>query len=142
MKTSILFITLLISSFVLHAQSETYSTTTGTSITVTIPVNTDEGKIILGLYTEDNFRQTPVVGLEVEIVEGKATAIFNNITPGEYAIVLFHDKNENKQMDFHLNGMPKEMYGTSNNVMNFGPPQWSDAKFEVANTPISLEIRM
>jgi uncharacterized protein (DUF2141 family) len=45
-------------------------------------------------------------------------------------------------MDFHLNGMPKEMYGTSNNVMNFGPPQWSDAKFEVANTPISLEIRM
>jgi uncharacterized protein (DUF2141 family) len=45
-------------------------------------------------------------------------------------------------MDFEPNGMPKEMYGVSNNVMNFGPPQWNDAQFEVASEPIALEIRM
>ena len=45
-------------------------------------------------------------------------------------------------MDFDTNGMPLEMYGVSNNVMSMGPPLWSDAKFEVADTPIELDIRM
>ena len=45
-------------------------------------------------------------------------------------------------MDFDTNGMPLEMYGISNNVMSYGPPQWSDAKFEVSSEPVSLTIRM
>ncbi|MDX1462028.1 MAG: DUF2141 domain-containing protein, partial [Marinirhabdus sp.] len=46
------------------------------------------------------------------------------------------------RMDFEANGMPKENYGVSNNVMNFGPPQWSDAKFEVSTAPLNMEIRL
>jgi uncharacterized protein (DUF2141 family) len=37
--------------------------------------------------------------------------------------------------------MPLESYGASNNVMNFGPPKYEDAKFVVADKNVSLEIR-
>ena len=45
-------------------------------------------------------------------------------------------------MDFEANGMPKELYGASNNNMSMGPPRWSDAKFEVGTQPITMEIRL
>jgi uncharacterized protein (DUF2141 family) len=45
-------------------------------------------------------------------------------------------------MDFDANGMPLERFGVSNNNISYGPPQWVDAKFEVANTPVEMEIRL
>ena len=44
-------------------------------------------------------------------------------------------------MDFRENGMPIEDYGASNNVMNFGPPNFSDAKFTVTDKDLELNIR-
>ena len=96
-----------------------------------------------GKVNEETFlKSAPLVGQESNVVDGKATLTFKNIMPGTYAITLFHDKNGNKQMDFEVNGMPKEMYGVSNNVMSMGPPQWNDAKFEVAKESLNLEIVM
>lgn len=142
MKTIILTLTLIIANWVASAQ-DTQKETSGTSITITVPVTSDEGSIILGLYDEATFmKAAPLAGLDVLIKDGKATAVFENVAPGTYGITLFHDKNGNKNMDYEANGMPKEMYGVSNNVMSYGPPQWSDAKFEVANSPIEMEIRM
>ncbi|MDC8003526.1 DUF2141 domain-containing protein [Aureisphaera galaxeae] len=146
MKTILTTFALIISSLFVNAQSDAVAENTdgnGTSITVNVPVPSTGGKVIFGLYDEDTFmKAAPLQGLESDIVDGKATITFTNVVPGIYAITLFHDKNDNKQMDFEPNGMPKEMYGVSNNVMNFGPPQWSDAKFEVADAPLTLEIRM
>ena len=44
-------------------------------------------------------------------------------------------------MDFATNGMPLEDYGASNNVMNFGPPTFDNAKFTVSNKNVSLDIK-
>ena len=44
-------------------------------------------------------------------------------------------------MDFQENGMPLENYGVSNNVMNFGPPQFESSKFVVEKDPMNLEIK-
>lgn len=144
MKTIFITLTLIISSFFLNAQnSATTVATEGTTITVIVPVPGTGGNVLFGLYDEATFMKAPPIqGLESDIVEGKATVTFKNVGPGIYAITLFHDKNGNKQMDFEPNGMPKEMYGVSNNVMSMGPPLWSDAKFEVAGEPIILDIRM
>lgn len=143
MKTLIILLTLTLSNFLVHAQSPEAVSEEGTSITVTVPVPTDDGSVHFGLYNQATFMKTePLVGLESQIVDGKATVTFQDVKPGVYAITLFHDKNGNKQMDFEPNGMPKEMYGVSNNVMSYGPPQWSDAKFEVNGEPITMEIRM
>ena len=146
MKTVILTLATMIVSFYGKAQADNAAvetTTTGTTITVTVPVQSTDGKVIFGLYDEATFMKTgPLVGLHSAIVDGKATVTFTDVAPGIYAISLFHDKNNNNQMDFEPNGMPKEMYGVSNNVMSYGPPLWSDAKFEVGTEPLEMEIRM
>ena len=143
MKTILFTIALSISTFIMSAQADLTVVTEGTSITVTVPVQSADGVVIVGLYDQATFmKAAPLQGLESAILNGQATVTFTNVTPGTYGITLFHDKNDNKIMDFEANGMPKENYGVSNNVMNFGPPQWKDAKFEVASEPIALDIRM
>lgn len=121
---------------------EAIADATGTEIVVTVPVKSTEGKVIFGLYNQENFMQQPLQGLISEIKDGQAQVTFTNVAPGEYAITLFHDKNDDNQMNFDMNGMPLEDYGVSNNVMSMGPPQWSDAAFVVQNEPVTLEIRM
>jgi uncharacterized protein (DUF2141 family) len=142
MKTVLVSMALSFSSLFLSAQSETETSAEGTTITISVPVQSTEGTILVGLYQESNFMQNPTIGAVGEIKDGKSIVTFNNVAPGEYGITLLHDKNGNKRMDFDANGMPLERFGVSNNNMSYGPPQWSDAKFEVANSPIEMEIRL
>ena len=143
MKTIILTIALALSSYFAECQQADTPATEGTTITVTVPVQSSEGLVLFGLYDEATFMKTmPLQGLESEIVDGKATVTFTDVTPGIYGITVLHDKNGNKNMDYDTNGMPLERYGVSNNIMSYGPPQWSDAKFEVTDQPIEMEIRM
>ena len=142
MKTLITTLILSLTTYFLTAQTDADVVVEGTTITVTVPMQSSEGDVLFGLYEEANFMKNPTVGLQSEIIDGKATVTFTNIKPGTYAITLVHDKNRNKRMDFDENGMPIEMYGVSNNVMSMGPPLWTDAKFEVSNIPLELEIRL
>lgn len=118
MKTIITVIGLVFFTHFMNAQDDAISVAEGTTITVTVPVNSSEGNILIGLYTEDTFlKAAPLMRASAEIVDGKATATFENVAAGTYGISLFQDKNSNKQMDFDANGMPLEPYGVSNNVM-------------------------
>ncbi len=120
-----------------------FSQDSGTTVTVTIDnVKNDNGKVSFALHTKDTFMKGKgIMNMETEIKDGKVTIIFENLEPGEYAIMALHDENENNKMDFRENGMPLESYGTSNNVMAFGPPQYEDAKFKVEATDLNLSIR-
>ncbi len=140
MKTLALFIALIISHFISHAQEETK----GIDITVTVPnVTSSEGEVLFGLYDENTFmKAAPIQGEKSSIKDGIAKITFTNVPEGVFAISCFHDKNGNNRMDFEENGMPKESYGVSNNNMSYGPPMWNDAKFEVGTEDLNLEIRM
>ena len=150
MKTILITLALSFTAAIMTAQTETTTVTAdqtevvtdGTTITITVPVRTAEGSVLFTLHSEETFMREGLADLEAEIVDGKAIVTFENIPAGSYGVLLFHDANGNKKMDFEPNGMPKEMYGVSNNAMSFGPPMWSNAKFEVAAEPITLEIRM
>ena len=112
------------------------------SITATVVnVLTSEGKVGFALYNKDNFMKQPILAKEAKIVDGKSKVVFENVLAGEYAILCYHDKNNNDKMDFQPNGMPLESYGASNNVMNFGPPRFDDAKFNLSDKKVSLEIK-
>ncbi|RXG28503.1 DUF2141 domain-containing protein [Leeuwenhoekiella marinoflava] len=112
------------------------------SIKVTIEnANSDDGTVGYTLYNKDNFMGMPLKVANSEIKDGKTSVVFENIASGTYAILCYHDKNGNGKMDFETNGMPKESYGSSNNIMAMGPPQWEDCKFELKDEPISLNIR-
>ncbi|MFY0631293.1 MAG: DUF2141 domain-containing protein [Flavobacteriaceae bacterium] len=112
------------------------------TITATVVnVTSDSGKVSFALYNKATFMQKPLQSKNAKIVEGKSTVKFEGVESGEYAVICFHDKNDNDKMDFQENGMPMEDYGTSNNVMTFGPPQYDNAKFTVSEKNVVLEIK-
>ena len=111
-------------------------------ITATVNnVSSDSGKVVFALYNKANFRMKPILSEKSKIVDGKSIVVFENVEQGEYAIICYHDKNSNGKLDFQTNGMPLENYGASNNVMNFGPPNYDDAKFTIIDKNVSLEIK-
>ena len=131
--TLITLIALFISSFI-SAQKNT--------ITATVTnVTSNQGKVMFALHNKITFMKKPLQSANAKIVNGISTVVFKDVPAGEYAITCFYDKNENNKMDFEPNGMPKEDYGASNNVMTFGPPQYNDAKFLVANENVTLKIK-
>jgi len=143
MKTILLTITLALANLFLTAQTNsTEVSTEGTSITVTVSLRGTGGHILFGLHDESTFMKAPLKSASSEIIDGKSTYTFNNVAPGSYGIMVVHDKNDNKRMDFEPSGMPKEAYGMSNNTMSYGPPQFSDAEFEVTTSPLDIEIRL
>ncbi|MFT7428384.1 MAG: hypothetical protein ACI9IZ_000868 [Nonlabens sp.] len=128
MKALFTSLIVLLFSFILSAQ-ETF--------TLKVTVNNasvDDGKMVYSLNTESQFmKSAPLQTASIEIKDGVATAVFENVPAGDYAVIVLHDKNANGKMDFSANGMPQEAYGTSNNPMSYGPPTWVDAKFTIAS---------
>jgi uncharacterized protein (DUF2141 family) len=132
MKTLSLFIVLLASTFLSNAQD----------ITVTVDnVLNDQGTVLISLHDTNTFMKGKgILSGEIKATKGKVTYIFKDVKPGTYAIMVLHDKNDNKQMDFADSGMPMEAYGVSNNPMAFGPPQFTEAKFEFTDESRALKI--
>lgn len=139
MKTLILLLAMFAGSFM---YSQTTSENTG-KITVNVTnASNDEGAVLFGLYTKDNFLQSaPPFAAHSEIKEGKATATFENVPSGTYAIAIFHDKNGNHQMDFDESGMPLEEYATSGEPISYGPPTWEASNFSYDGSDKELDIR-
>ncbi len=139
MRTLSFFIALIISTTLSFAQTEK-----GQDITVTIEnINNSRGHVIIGLHTADTFMKAGAVQqTAAKVKDGKVVYTFKNVKPGAYAIMVLHDENDNKQMDFEPNGMPLESYGISNNPTLMGPPAFSDGKFEVADKTIELTISL
>ncbi|MDR5589980.1 DUF2141 domain-containing protein [Christiangramia sp. SM2212] len=105
-------------------------------------ISNADGEVLFAMYTEDTFmKRQPEFVAKSDIVNGKATAVFENVPEGVYAIVVLHDKNKNGKMDFGPGGMPQENYGTSNNSMIYGPPNWGDSKFDFDGSSMEMDIR-
>jgi uncharacterized protein (DUF2141 family) len=129
MRTSFTtIIALIITSFALAQETHT--------LTVKVEnAKSDTGKMVFSLSTEDQFMKAePLMTASVIIEGGFATATFENVPVGNYAVMVLHDLNGNNKMDFEASGRPTESYGVSNNSMSYGPPTWGDAKFEFTET--------
>ena len=135
--------TLILKTALVLITSFSFAQNNNLSISVSIDnVTSNEGKVLLALHTEDTFMKSEgIASAESTIKDGKVRVTFNNVQPGEYAVIALHDANNNGRMDFQENGMPLEAYGTSNNPMFFGPPQYDEAKFEVKDKNLELKIR-
>lgn len=141
-------ITLVVLYFIsqlLHPQSEKITKEIDqVNIKVTVPnVSGTEGEVLMVLYDswEAFANRKPLAAKNSKINDGIATVVFENVSPGTYAVVCLHDKNGNERMDFDSSGMPLEDYGSSNNRMQMGPPNFEDAKFVVENKSLDLTVR-
>ena len=71
----------------------------------------------------------------VKTAGNTAEYTFTNLAAGTYAVFVFHDADNDKKLKTNFVGMPKEGMGVSNNAKgHFGPPKYTDAKFEFKNS--------
>ncbi|WP_252259499.1 DUF2141 domain-containing protein [Erythrobacter aurantius] len=71
------------------------------------------------------------------------TIRFNNVRPGEYAIALLHDENEDGKANRVLGMAPREGYGFSRDApVRMAPPEWDDAVFTVGTASQRVTIKM
>jgi uncharacterized protein (DUF2141 family) len=68
--------------------------------------------------------------------------IFRNIPKGIYAISIFHDRNNNGEIDKNFVGIPTEGYGFSNNIKHkFTSATFEEAQFSI-NKSKKITIKM
>ena len=137
MKNLVLTLGIFLIAFSTKAQEETVT------VNVTIDnVLNDKGTILVSLHSKDSFMKgSGVIDMQEKAKKGTISVSFENVVASEYAVMVLHDENDNKKMDFEANGMPKENYGISGNAIAMGPPTFTDAKFEVTNEDVELTIR-
>ena len=95
--------------------------------------------------SESGFKNgKPLECVQVPATNKKATAIFENIADGTYAIFVFHDSNNNGIMDKNWLGLPTEGYGASQNKLPFAAaPKFESNKFSVKDKAIhQLSIKL
>lgn len=103
-----------------------------------------KGNMMVAVYNnEGDFMKKHYDVKKAKITGKEVVVVFENVKPGEYAVTLFQDLNENLKLDTNLIGMPKEPYGFSNNVMgNMGPPSFEQAKVKVdEDKKLSINLR-
>jgi len=98
----------------------------------------DSGRAIIALVdSREQFlshEHEPFRNAAVAIVESKARWVVK-LPLGEYAISVYHDENNNGELDSNLLRIPKEDYGFSNDARKtFGPPGYELAAFQL-DTP-------
>ena len=92
-------------------------------------LQSNNGPLYIRLLDED---ENPVIVGTSTVVNYSSKISFDSIPPGKYAIQFFHDENENQKMDFSLIGIPKEKFGSSNNVKPvLGPPKFKKMLFNL-----------
>jgi uncharacterized protein (DUF2141 family) len=123
---------------------ELYAATGKIEVQVT-GLKNDKGQIMLALHNNaDTFPTKPkqaIQTLTAKITNQQAKVTFENVSPGIYAIAVFHDENNNNKLDSNFIGIPTEGVGTSNDAKgHFGPPRFSDAKFTMTHQSHSIKI--
>jgi uncharacterized protein (DUF2141 family) len=116
------------------------------TISITIKgIENKGGIMMIALFTEeDKFLKTPSYAKEVSISnETEIEVIFEDIPYRRYAFSIFHDLNENGELDSNMIMIPKEPIGFSNNYFpKFGPPKFKNAAFDLDKEHIRMTVNL
>lgn len=109
-------------------------------------VQHERGAIRVGLYADDKTFRKEAQALAVQQVAatpGNVVVRFDELAPGRYAIMAYHDEDGNGEMNRRLGMFPTEGYGLSNNPKVMGPPAFEDSAFEASDSArtITIELR-
>jgi len=115
--------------------------------TLTLDLNgvaAGKGPLVIALYDSDKtFLRKPMRTLTAPAGEAAMQVQLPDVAPGEYAVSLYQDINNNGKMDTMMFGIPSEPTGTSNNAVgNFGPPKYEAARFTMAPDGKTLAIEL
>jgi len=121
-------------------------------------VASSTGTLMVGLYDSDeHFRaaiahagragllndRSRLVGIAMRAIAGSQTVVFTDLKPGAYAVIAFHDENDNGKLDTNLFGVPTEGYAFSNNAEGFlRAPSFKEAAVVVDGRDKAITIML
>jgi uncharacterized protein (DUF2141 family) len=120
-------------------------------------IDSPAGTIIAGLYeTAESFgkavRKSSKVlvndamrraGVSLRPTGRAQTIVFADLPPGLYAVVVFHDENDDSQLNKGMFGRPLEPYGISNNPRTLvAPPDFAAAAVRLGDRDEVIRITL
>jgi len=121
-------------------------------------VRSDDGALMIGLYdSAEGFNRTLANAARAGLLSDKARLVgvtmrarvgtqgigFLYLPPGRYAVIVFHDENDNGILDTNFLGIPKEGYGFSNNASGlFSAPAFGAAAVTVGTAEVDTIITL
>ena len=106
-------------------------------------MRSDDGRLVYAIWSgPQGWLESNTVGEgSVPITDGSSEIRFESLPYGEYAISVYHDKNDNGKLDTGMFRIPKEPLGTSNDAkIRFGPPKYEDAVFFLKQPELNIHI--
>jgi uncharacterized protein (DUF2141 family) len=121
---------------------------TGAAIAAPIEVrlsgaNNAKGKVVVAVCDKASFLKKCAYQVSSAPSTDQTTLKLPDIPSGMWAVVAYHDENNNEKFDRNLLGMPSEQYGFSRNAAaRFGPPSFNDVAIPVGDAPVLVEIKL
>jgi len=121
-------------------------------------VRSNTGELLIGLY--DNAKgfegaittaetsglmadRDRIVGVAIRAQSGLQQAVFAQLRPGRYAIIVLHDQNDNGRLDANAIGIPTEGYGFSNDARGLlSAPSFDAAAVTIDSADVSIVISL
>jgi uncharacterized protein (DUF2141 family) len=123
-----------------------------------VGVRSDAGALMIGLYdSAERFKNAitntahigllkdkgRLIGVTMRARTGSQSIGFMQLPPGRYAVVVFHDENDNGLLDEDALGVPTEGYGFSNNATGFfSAPSFDAAAVTIGSADKSISISL
>jgi uncharacterized protein (DUF2141 family) len=139
---------LLIFALVLASQAAFAEDMTGILIVEISGLKNASGNAYIGVYDSDStwLSEEAVLNKKVVIadaLDGDLVRTELHLPLGSYALSVFHDSDNDGELNTNFIGMPKEPIAMSNNALaKFGPPKYEDAVFELGPEPLIQHITM
>ena len=124
----------------------------GSGVAVTVnKVRPGKGVLLITLVNKEQFLmrrklKKPLMKALVKPLGKSVQYEFKDVAPGDYAVQVLQDFDEDGYMTDNWLGIPKEPWGMSNNPpVGLGGPKWERAKFTVTDSAgvvrVSLDLR-
>ena len=110
----------------------------GNSLEITVNgIRDDQGTVRAGIFRpSDGFPKEAkaLAHTSATAQSGIVLLKFTDLPAGQYALIVFHDENNDGQMNKRFGMIPIEGYGLSNNIKAFGKPSFDECAFAIPET--------
>ncbi|MCW9033748.1 MAG: DUF2141 domain-containing protein [Alphaproteobacteria bacterium] len=105
------------------------------------------GKIMIAVYDKAEYfpskSDKAIKKISAKVTAETMLVTVGDLPPGKYGLSIYHDENSNEEFDKNFMGIPKELYGFSNNIRGFGgPPKFEATLITVSEEQTTISVSM
>lgn len=110
-------------------------------------IRSNLGKLQIAVFDQaEAFKNSDINNLyaafTLPINDKESSITLHNLPKGDYAVTLFHDENNNNDIEMSSMGIPQEGYGTSNAKGKYDDLSFSEATITIEEKNETTEINM